>query len=429
MKKFFALVDCNNFYVSCELVFNPSLRGKPVVVLSNNDGCVISRSQEAKALGIKMGQPFFEIESFAMRHGVVALSANFTLYGDMSRRVMETLFSISPEVEVYSIDEAFVSLGGLPVDDYEKYGNFIREKVYRWTGIPVAVGIAPTKTLAKIATYLAKHYGDGGVRVIPENFDGSEILQRVPIDEVWGIGRNYGEFLRSKGIETAYDFTLLSEKWVRKYMKINGLRTHLELRGKPTIPISNRGERRSFITSRTFGRQVEEFPDLLSAISTFVSLATERMREEGYLATSVAVYISAGSHSKNPYFAQDSELLSIPTDYTPDIIEVAERVLRRIFRSGYRYKKAGVIIGGLVPRGNYQYELFVPAEVMRRKDALMKAVDSINAKFGKGSISFASERLSDKWHSVQRRLSKRYTTSWEELPVVSASFGDGNSAE
>ncbi len=418
MKKIFALVDCNNFYVSCELVFNPSLRGKPVVVLSNNDGCVISRSQEAKALGIKMGQPFFEIEEFAKRHGVLALSANFTLYGDMSRRVMETLFSVSPEVEVYSIDEAFVSLTGLPITDYDEYGNFIREKVYRWTGIPVAVGIAPTKTLAKVATYIAKHYGNGGVQVISSDDDFSELLKKVPVEEIWGIGRSYSSFLRSKGVETAYDFTLLPEKWVKKYMKINGLRTQQELKGKSAISISGRGERRSFITSRTFGKSVEGFEDLLSAISTFVSLASERMREEGYLAASVSVYVAAGTYTRHPYFAQEAEIFPVPTDFTPELIGAAERILRKIYKRGYGYKKAGVILGGLVPRSNYQYELFVPAEVMRRREALMKAVDTINAKFGKNSISFASEKLSDQWHSVQKRLTRRYTTSWNELPVV-----------
>ncbi len=415
--KLFALVDCNNFYASCETVFNPSLRGKPLVVLSNNDGCVISRSPEAKRMGIKMGQPFFEIKKLVEDGKLFALSANFTLYGDLSRRVMETLFSISPKVEVYSIDEAFLYLEGLPVTDYEKYGKFIKEKVYRWTGIPVAVGIAPTKTLAKAATYIAKRESEEGVIYIAPGEDFSTYLKKLPVEDVWGIGRNYSKFLKSKGIKTAYDFTLIPEDWVGRYMKINGLRTLLELRGKPAIPAETGGNRHSFITSRTFGTPVEKFEDLWSAVSTFVSLAGERMREEEYYATSISVFISGGTFS-NPFFMQESEILSSPTDFTPELIDAARRILERIFKKGKEYKKAGILLGGLIMKKNFQFELFTPTEVVRKKESLMEAVDRINTRYGKDAVYFASSKISFRWHSVQKKLSRKFTTSWAELPVV-----------
>ncbi len=418
MSEYFALVDCNNFYVSCEQVFNPSLRGKAVVVLSNNDGCVISRSQEAKAAGIKMGQPFFEIEKMVEEGRVIALSANFTLYGDMSRRVMETLSFFSPFVEIYSIDEAFLLLDNNDVDDLLKYGEGIKEYVYRWTGIPVAVGIAPTKTLAKVATYIAKHDSPKSVVFIRRGEDLNPYLEKVPVEEIWGIGRSYSEFLQLKGVKTAADFVKLPEQWVKRYMKINGVRTWRELQGKKVFSLSERSIRKSFITSRTFGEPVEDFESLKSSIITFMKMSVERLREEGYLASEVTIFISSSLHVKDIYRSAIVENLQSPTDYLPDLIAPVEDMLKRIYRKGVKYRKAGVVLSGLIRKENYQYELFTPAEVVRRKENLMAAIEEISGKFGRDSIKLGGESLSSRWKSVQKHLSRRYTTSWDGIPVV-----------
>lgn len=404
-------MDCNNFYASCERVFNPSLNGKPVVVLSNNDGCVIARSNEAKALGIPMGAPAYQIRELVEKHGVAVFSSNYTLYGDMSSRVMSILSSLAPEIEVYSIDEAFVNLDG--ITDYQSLGRIIVNKVYKDTGIPVSLGIASTRTLAKMANKFAKKYpAYQRVCCIDTEEKREKALRLFSIGDVWGIGRRQAAKLEKEGVKTAYDFTQLPGSWVRKYMTVVGERTWKELHGIPCIT-ENMTPRKQICTSRSFGQMIENIEQMDEAVSTFASICAKKLREQNGYAVSLLVFIQSNRFRDDlpQYWKSFSVNLPVPTDNTQEIVHYALTGLRSIFLKGYHYKKAGVIITEITY--NIQRNLFDMIDRDKR-DRLMNAVDSINGKHGK-SVQLAIQGNGTSWKLKQEQLSKHYTTDLGEI--------------
>lgn len=407
----FGLMDCNNFYASCERVFNPSLNGKPVVVLSNNDGCVIARSNEAKALGIPMGAPAYQICELVEKHGVAVFSSNYTLYGDMSSRVMSILSSLAPEIEVYSIDEAFVNLDG--ITDYQILGTNIVNKVYKGTGIPVSLGIAPTRTLAKMANKFAKKYpAYNRVCCIDTEEKREKALRLFAIGDVWGIGRRQAAKLEKEGVKTAYDFTQLPVSWVRKYMTVVGERTWKELRGIPCIT-ENILPRKQICTSRSFGQMVDNIEQMDEAISTFASACAKKLREQKGYAVSLLVFILTNRFRQDlpQYWESVSITLPVPTDDTLEIVHYALSGLRKIFRTGYQYKKAGVIITEITY--NIQHNLFDTVDRGKR-ERLMSAIDNINGKHGH-SVKLVVQGQGSGWKLKQEQLSKHYTTDLGEI--------------
>jgi len=404
-------MDCNNFYASCERVFNPSLNGKPVVVLSNNDGCVIARSNEAKAFGIPMGAPAYQIRELVEKHGIALFSSNYTLYGDMSARVMSILSSLVPEIEVYSIDEAFVNLDG--ITDYQSLGTTIVNKVYKGTGIPVSLGIAPTRTLAKMANKFAKKYpAYNRVCCIDTEEKREKALRLFAIGDVWGIGRRQAAKLEKEGVKTAYDFTLLPVSWVRKYMTVVGERTWKELRGIPCIT-ENVLPRKQICTSRSFGQMVDNIEQMDEAVSTFASTCAKKLREQKGFAVSLLVFILTNRFRQDlpQYWESVSIALPVPTDDTLEIVHYALSGLRKIFRTGYQYKKAGVIITEITY--NIQHNLFDTVDRGKR-ERLMSAIDNINGKHGH-SVKLAVQGQGSDWKLKQEQLSKHYTTDLGDI--------------
>ncbi len=422
MPSVFALVDCNNFYASCERVFNPKLNGKPIVVLSNNDGCVVARSNEAKALGIGMGVPEFQIRSVLRTHRVQVFSSNYTLYGDLSQRVMETLEQFSPHIEVYSIDEAFLSLLGFARRDLTEYGRQIRRTVKQWTGIPVSVGMAETKTLAKIANRIAKRNPDmGGVCDLLACPDREALLEGVAVEDVWGIGPNYARLLNQHGLTTALQLRQADDQWIRKHLGIVGVRLVYELRGHSCLDLDECPAPKQGITcSRAFGRSVCTLADMEEAVSSYVSRAAEKLRGEGLAATVLTVFLMTNAFTDEPQY-RNSVTCSLPvgTDTTSELIRVALKGLRSIYRDGYRYKKAGVMCTALVSASQVQPDLFDHQDRPRSK-RLMAALDAVNDRWGAGTLEYASSGLTKTWKTQFHRRSLAYTTDWNELPFVRA---------
>jgi len=422
-RHFVAMVDCNNFYVSCERVFQPSLEGCPVVVLSNNDGCVISRSEEAKALGIGMGEPAYKRETFFRANGVRVFSSNYALYGDMSARVMQVLDQFSSEVERYSIDEAFVHLNGLSEKSLLNTAKIIRAQVRKWTGIPVCVGVARTKTLAKVANRFAKKVPDkGGVCLIASEEERLQLLAATSVGDVWGIGRKHARLLEAYGVRTALQLTEMPREQVRRLLTITGLGTALELSGTPCLGIDvPSAAAKSLVCSRSFGTRVVDLPSLEEALSAFVQRAGEKLRTRGLMAGAVQIFIETNRFQPGPQYAQSAcRDLSEPTDYTPILQERALGMLRQIYRTGFRYQKVGVVLFDLVATRQRQCLLFESSkeQVATRKE-LMKALDQINARYGRDTVRLAAAGIGPKaWHMRQELRSLRYTTSWNELPVV-----------
>lgn len=418
----FALADCNNFYVSCERVFDPSLWGVPVAVLSNNDGCVIARSNEAKALGVGMGEPAFKREPFFRRHGVRVYSSNYALYGDMSQRVMDVLAAMAPALEIYSIDEAFLDLDGLAAETPEAFCRRARERVGRWTGIPLSIGVGPTKTLAKIANRRAKQRPElGGVFDLGACPDPDAVLESVDVADVWGVGRRYARMLRRHGVDTARQLRDLPRDWVRRKMTVVGLGTVLELRGISCVPLEQAPPpKKSIVCSRSFGRRVERRAELSEALAAYASRAAEKLRDQGSVASHLMVFIMTSPHTPGPQYSNATTVaLPTATDYTPGLLEAAEQGLSRIFRPGYVYKKAGVMLTGLEPAHGRQLGFFDPSGAEQgRRDALMGALDTVNAKWGRGMLQYAAAGLGRPWKMRQLRKSPRFTTHWDELPVV-----------
>ncbi|MBT8763129.1 Y-family DNA polymerase [Desulfohalobiaceae bacterium Ax17] len=428
MHSFYALVDCNNFYVSCEQIFNPRLRKRPVVVLSNNDGCVVARSEEAKALGIGMGEPYFQCKTLLQRHGGVALSSNYTLYADMSARVMDVLSTFVPDVEIYSIDEAFLffSHAAATIAKYDnpwQLGQEIRKKIKKWTGIPVSIGIAKTKTLAKVANRIAKKFPYlHGVFVLKEQKEIEKALKQIKIEDVWGIGRNYSKFLRSRGVLTAFDFVCLERDFVQKHLTVRGVSTFLELKGIPCFDLEVEEKRpESIITSRSFAKEIYSLTDLKQAIATFIHVGAQKLRQKKLLASYVHVFLKSNRFKKN-YYSRHSALKLMPsTNYTPFLIEKAHLVLEKIYSPDHGYKKAGIMFTGLEPQEERRLTFFELDKNKRQKqERLMQVMDRINAKWGKGTLTVAATGLEKKCFFRRSHRSPAYTTKWEDLPVVRA---------
>jgi DNA polymerase V len=418
----FALVDANNFYASCERVFAPRLVGKPVIVLSNNDGCVIARSNEAKALGIKMGVPFFEIEALVRRHRVHVFSSNYALYGDMSMRVMGTLGYLCPDVEVYSIDEAFLDLGGVP--DRDGFARRARRYVRQWTGIPVSIGVGPTKTLSKVANRFAKKVGTyEGVFDLTAGCDLDGLLDQVAVSDIWGIGPRYTRLLGQNHIFTARQLRDACDRWVRQHLTIVGLRTVYELRGISCIPLdAAQPAKKGILCSRSFREPVKAAEDLKEAIATFAARAAEKLRRQDSVAGVVYVFVTTKEFGPGPHYTNHATA-TLPTasSYTPDLIRYAHRGLEAIFRPGYAYKKAGVMLRQITPNHAVQGDLFAGGDGDEdRRQALMDVVDAINRQWGRDAIVFGASGLKRPWAMKQAQRSPRYTTRWAELLAVRA---------
>lgn len=407
-----ALVDCNNFYVSCERVFNPKLRGKPVVVLSNNDGCAIARSHEAKALGIKMGQPLYQWQRLAAVHGIHVLSANFALYGDMSYRVMEALKEFSPQIEIYSIDEAFLSLAGMPVD-LEAYGHKIKQQVYQCTGIPVSVGISRTKTLAKVANHLAKDNNLGSLCLFDEQVT-DQWLANIPTKEIWGIGAKKSAWLAAQGCWNALQLKKAPDAWVKKHLSVMTLRTVYELRGIACQDIEEDvALKKSIATTRSFAHEIADKEELAGLVSAFVAMAAEKMRAQGTVAKVLQVFIQSSPFK--PGYYSPSAIGEVPSgsDYTPRLMALARRLLERIYRPGIAYKRAGVILMDLVKPDAEGADLFKEQGRSEREARLMAVVDRLD-----GAVVWAPAM--NVWGGVgkQERRTPRYTTRWQDILKV-----------
>ena len=415
-----ALVDCNNFYVSCERVFRPDLARVPMVVLSNNDGCVVSRSNEAKALGIRMGQPWFECKALAEQHGILAMSSNYALYADLSNRVMSILAEFSPRHEVYSIDECFVDLTGIPRLREVSYA--MRERVMQWTGIPVCVGIGPTKTLAKLANHVAKkHPRSRGVfnynALTPDQK--IRLLQRISVEEVWGVGHKRTKSLARHGVHSVQDLRVAHAPTLRAEFGVVMEKTQRELQEVPCIDLQEvQPERQQIISSRSFGSMVTELAVLKDALSTFVANACSKLRAQSSQAAVIQVFLQTNRFRKD--LPQYMPSLAVPLPYpTNDSLEVnrwAGHLCERMFKDGYQYKKAGIVLSEISPITHRQGDLLEPETTSNTQ--LMKVLDTLNQRYGRGTVKVSTQGAFKDWQMLQERKSPNYTTAWNEVPVV-----------
>ena len=415
-----ALVDCNNFYVSCERIFRPDLARVPMVVLSNNDGCVVSRSNEAKALGVKMGQPWFECQSLAKAHGILALSSNYALYADMSNRVMRILGEFSPHQEVYSIDESFVDLTGAP--NLRALSYAMRERVRMWTGMPVCVGIGPTKTLAKLANHVAKkHPRSQGVFNYNALNDAQKtaLLKRIPVSEVWGVGRKLTQRLLAHGVETVWDLREAHIPSLRAEFGVVMEKTQRELQETPCIELEEvQADKQNIIASRSFGSMVTELPVLKDALSTFVANACAKLRAQNSQAAVIQVFLQTNRFRKDlvQYSPSMAVPLPQPTHDTLVVNRWADALCERMFREGYQYKKAGVMLSELSPVTHPQGDWLEASPPGHSK--LMQALDHLNARYGRGAVKVSTQGAYQGWQMRQERKSPNYTTDWDDVPVV-----------
>ena len=418
----FALADCNNFFASCERVFRPDLQGKPVIVLSNNDGCAVARSNEAKALGIKMGDPFFKIRHIVEKHNVAVFSGNMALYGDMSQRVRWVLEDFAPAVEVYSIDEAFLDLRGVKDVDFDSYAKQISAECWRLTSIPVSVGIAPSKTLAKIASKLCKQYPKlrGGCYMHrPQDIE--KVLRTFPIEDVWGIGRKTTAKLHAMGIRTAWDYTQLPEYAVRKMFALPGVRTWRELRGEPCIEFEEAFDaRQSICVSRSFAKEISDADELAEQIANFASSMAEKLRQQGSALTQMTVFAYTNRFKEDLPQTYRNSLVNfeVPTNDQRVIVSSAVAAAYEMFRSGYAYKKAGVIATHIVQETDVVHSLFDDQKVTEKEHKLTTALDVINCTFGRGTVKLAVQG-NGHIKSSSERQSPHYTTNWNDIPKVS----------
>ena len=413
----YALADCNNFYASCERVFEPHLEGKPLVVLSNNDGCVIARSQEAKALGFKVGDPIFKRKECVRKHNVQVRSSNFSLYGDMSRRVMQAFRLFSPDVEVYSIDEAFIKLDGLQGRNYETVMRQMREAVLQWTGIPVSIGVGSTKTLAKLANHYAKHTPEaGGVATVPKK--PSAMMQSIEVGDVWGIGRQWSKKLRGYGVHTAHDLASLDSTFVKESFNIVAMKTVMELQGHTHFRLEQSPEqRKTLLRSRSFGSPVESWRELSEAIASHATRASEKLRNEGLVAKVLRVFFHTSLFNyRDPRHSASASIELLPaTNVTHTIIKESLRLAEPLYRAGYKYKRAGVYLLEL-SKGPVKQSLVDSPEEQQRDKRMMDLLDNVNKNMGKGTLHFASTGFTKVMEMRQLQRSPRYTTHWDELP-------------
>ena len=414
-----ALVDCNSFYASCERIFNPKLLGKPVVVLSNNDGCIITRSNEAKWLGIKMGEPYFKAKKIIEKNNVNVFSSNYSLYGDISERVMEILLGFSPDVEIYSIDEAFLNFKGFKADELKTYCTHIRSIIKKWVGIPVSIGVGSTKTLSKVANHLAKKEPEfEGVCILKDIKKINEVLKEIEINDVWGIGKKLSKFLNNQSIETAKQFINLDRGWVRKNMGVVGEKTQMELKGISCLNLELLpSKRKSCCVSRSFSQPIENINELIESIASYGSRAAEKIREENLVSQLMSVFVLTNYFNKKEkqYSNSIRMQLDFPTNNSSLIVKRAVEGLKRIFRKGYRYKKAGIILYELQNadciKGLLDYD-------RARSDKLMQSLDDINFRYGHSTLRLAAEGIEKKWRMKKEKISPCYTTRFDELMIV-----------
>lgn len=419
---YFALVDCNNFYVSCERVFDPSLEGRAVIVLSNNDGCVVARSQEAKGLGISMGEPFFKIKELCARRDVAVYSSNYQLYGNLSERVMTILATMAPDLQVYSIDEAFLWYPSSMTSE-EVFARCveIRKKITQWIGIPTSIGIGPSKTLAKVATKLAKTQASHGVVDLSSISHQEAALKKLPVREIWGIGARLEAKVHGMGIQTAWDLCQKNPSLIRRQMGIVGERMLWELRGISCLPLEEVQPKKSISCSRSFGKALTDYEGLAEALSTHVASACEKLRQQESCASAMCVYVMAVVDSKTgeQRCLETTAGFSVPSNSTPDMIQSAKGCLASLFCRGQRYKKCGVIMMDLIPEASVVPDLFVEVADGKRRQALT-TVDGINARFGKNTLFYGAMGVDRGFAMRCDNRSKRYTTCWDELAVVKA---------
>jgi DNA polymerase V len=423
MAPLLVLVDCNNFYVSCERVFRPDLIGKPVAVLSNNDGCIVARSQEVKDLGIKMAVPVFQVRDIIDQHNIQLFSSNYSLYADLSSRVMSTLEEFAPSLEVYSIDEAFLDLTGVCNQDPIEYGRQIKKAVFRATGIPVCVGMGPTKTLAKLANFAAKKWKQtGGVLDLSDPVRREKLMRIVPVGEVWGIGSRIAARLNQMGIATVWDLARQSPDRIRAQFNVTVARTVLELNGIPCLELEEIApDKQQIVCSRSFSRRLTEYRELSEALAEFASRAAEKLRSQQSVAGHLSVFIRTNPFNPNEpqYQRSAGVMLASATQDTRVLVGAANRLLKEIFRAGYRYHKCGVQLSHIQPAITPgQVDLFDSAACLQAESpALMQAMDRIHRRFPKG-ITIAAAGFDKNWQPRAERISRRYTTDWMELVSV-----------
>ncbi|MDZ4182240.1 MAG: Y-family DNA polymerase [Candidatus Cloacimonadaceae bacterium] len=416
-----ALVDCNNFYVSCERVFDPSLEGKPVAVLSNNDGCIVSRSNELKALNVPMGAPGFKHEALIRKHGGSLLSSNYALYGDMSARVMDALSRFTPDIEIYSIDEAFLGLNGFRIRDLNEYGKQIRKVVKQWTGIPVSVGISKTKTLAKVANHYAKRVkGFGGSLVLLDDERIEKALTQLPIKEIWGIGRQYEKFLNQNGIQNAWQLRNAAEKFVDHYMTSVGHKTVLELQGYAAIDIDEAPQsKKSILCSKSFGKQVSDLAELQEAVATYITRAAEKLRAQHCVAGHMMVFLNTNRFKEGPQYNNSAQMtLFPPTAYTPDLIKTGLAMLDEVYLEGFEYKKAGVMFTDIIAEGDVPLNFIETNYLDDKRKQLMDVIDRLNRRQGRDTVFYAATGTQKDWEMKRAKLSPSYTTRLSDIPKV-----------
>ena len=415
-----ALIDCNSFYVSCERLFNPKIRKKPVVVLSNNDGCIISRSNEAKLLGIKMGEPYFKAKDIIIKNNVQVFSSNYSLYGDLSRRVMRTLKRFNSDIEIYSIDEAFMDLSNFPDKEVEEVGKEIRNTVLQWTGIPTSIGIAKTKTLSKVANHIAKKKLSGVTSLIGiENID--PILEKIDINDIWGVGKQLTKFYQKHGIYNAKQLKNKSNTWIKKSSNVLSSRTAMELRGISCIGLeTTTSKRKSCVVSRSFGKRIESFQELKEAVASYCLNASEKIRSEPLVAKAITVFVRTSPFQRNFSYYSNSKTIdfAIATNNSIEIVKNAISVLESIYKNGYRYQKAGIILTGLSnakDKGN----LF-SSQKDERINSLMRSIDNTNYRYGRSTLSLASAGIHKKWNMRREHSSKIDTADFYCIPTIKA---------
>lgn len=421
----FALVDVNSFYASCETAFRPDLKGRPVVVLSNNDGCVIARNAEAKRAGVKMGDPYFKQKDLFRRYGVVCFSSNYELYADMSSRVMSTLEAMSPRCEIYSIDEAFCDLTGVRnCRVLQEFGQELKDAVYQNTGLAVGVGIAQTKTLAKLANHAAKKWQrqTGGVVDLSNLGRQRKLMAALPVDEVWGVGRRISKKLEAMGIKTVLDLADTDIRFIRKHFNVVLERTVRELRGEPCLELEEFAPvKQEIVCSRSFGERITDYDAMRQAICSYASRAAEKLRGEHQYCRFISTFVKTSPFALNePYYGNSASVkLLTPTQDSRDIIEAATRSLDAIWKEGHRYQKAGVMLGDFFSQGIAQLNLFDDNAPRRGSEKLMEVLDHLNAKEGKGALYFAGQGIQQQWAMKRDMLSPRYTTRFSDLLIVS----------
>ncbi len=416
----FALVDCNNFYASCERVFRPNLNSKPIVVLSNNDGCVIARSNEAKALGIPMGAPAFKFKKIFTKNNIHVFSSNYSLYGDMSMRVMNLLSFFSPDIEIYSIDEAFLQFKGFEQFDLQAYCENIKKTIDKGTGIPISIGVAPTKALSKVANRVAKKFPKktGGVYIIDSEEKRIKALKWLKIGDVWGIGRRHTKRLQTYNVNTALDFVNLPDEWVRKQMSIVGLRLQRELKGKPTLQLDIVRSKKAIAITRSFDFMYSDFDNIKERVSTFATSCAEKLRRQNSCCNMILVFIHTNGYRKDlPQYNRNIIIKThYPTNSSIDIIKLAVLGLGKIFKKGYQYKKVGVIVMGITPESEKQLAMF--SKENPKHLSLMKTIDGLNNDIGQNKVKFGSQDLGRTWKMRQEKLSPRYTTNINEIITI-----------